>query len=234
MKKLSLLCIVVTLAGLLARPASLLADTPGAAVTFVGQHYEGLIAQLDSPSQTGTVTTRFGDRSLPFKVNDDTRIWKTQRLSVRSLAVGQLVMVIGQTTKTDNLIQPFLIDILPALPPENANRPGFEGKRKKGIFGAIESINADAIDGSMTVTDRDGRTVTVALRGYRPLVGQTVLGDFRDLATGAPIKIDGKIDSNTMVATRIVLQVSLHGGKNNGGGRRDGNPGRTIQYDALP
>lgn len=216
MKNMSLCWYVLLSVGVILAVAPLTtgADQGGSQVTFVGQHYEGVISQVDTSAQSGTITTRFGGRTLAFRVGSGTRIWKTQRLSASRLQVGARVLVIGQTTKSDDLIQPYLIDMLPALPPDNTNHLGLSGKRKLAIFGTITAMNDDPIHGGMTVMDRSGKALTVALRGYRPLIGQTILGGFGDLTQGASIKIDGKMDAGAMSADRIVLQVALRAAKN--------------------
>lgn len=207
----SVLCAFAVLAACIAHPGLASADS----VTFVGQHYEGVIAQIDDQGGAGSITTRFAERTLPFKLTSTTRIWKTQRLNFRDLQVGSKVLVIGRATKSADTVQPVLIDVLPALPQDSQGR--LRGQRQIAIFGSITSIDLNPVDGSIAVRDRSGSAYTLPIAGLRPLIGQTVLGSVDDLTLGTSIKIDGKMDASAMVADRIVLQVDLRAARN---GRR--------------
>jgi hypothetical protein len=177
------------------------ADTPPAA-TFVGTHYEGVVSESDDTDQTGAITTRFGLKTLPFKVTTDTKIWKTVPLGMRNLAVGQKVMAIGKEVgRFGTEFDVYVIDVIPDLPPANSA----QSPKSKGInavvLGTIATVGDD-----LTLTDRAGATITLHVKGNKVLVGQTLPGQFRDIDEGRTVKLDGKYDNGTFIASRVVIQ----------------------------
>ncbi|MDR3711103.1 MAG: DUF5666 domain-containing protein [Capsulimonadaceae bacterium] len=212
---------LVVLTALMAIPS--LSAAPDS-VTFVGEHYEGVVTQVDATAGSGLLTTRFAERSLAFKITPDTRIWKTVRLGANSLQPGQQVIIVGRKLAQEDVLSPFLIDILPGLP-QPGHGPGVRGARDVVVFGTIASTGDNLL-----VTDRTGKPVTVEVRGSRTLVGQTVPGDASDLVNGVSVKIDGKVENNVLTAIRIVLNVSLRRGPD---GLRGKPPVATAQPVAI-
>lgn len=209
------------------RPAA--ADDPAPsqvapASTFVGKHYEGVVSTIDGAAQTGAITTRFGMRNLAFKLAGDGKIWKTQPMPARNLTVGAKVMVIGkEDDKTGSEVTPYVIDVLPDLPPlDNRQTPRAAGKGAI-LLGTLTSIGDD-----YTLADRSGRSITLKVRGNRMLVGQTLPATFTDIDEGRNIKLDGAYDGTIFVASRIVIQGGL--------GRREGGKGgkKTAITEKLP
>ncbi len=171
------------------------------ATTFVGTHYEGQVTSLDADSQSGTILTRFGQKLLQFKITPDTKIWQTQPMAARNLRNGSTVMVMGkEDNKTGTHVTPYVVNVLPELPPASTDpNPMYKGQARI-LFGTLTLAGDD-----YTLVDRAGKTITLAGKANKMLVGQTVPGTMNDVDEGSPIKLDGKIDNGTFNVSRLVI-----------------------------